>query len=176
MHIKIKSRSGSWWRAALAAVLMSIGAGTSHAQENGRTWIVLGEGFSQPPAVRAAQYLLREHGHTVSVDGVYGSQTRERVRRFQKARGLGESGIVSDTTWERLIVPVRRGSRGNAVRAVQSLLRALDAKDYRVTLDGVFSAQTERAVRRFQKAREIPADGLVGPVTWHEMVSIAGES
>lgn len=173
--MEIKVRSG-WWRVAAAAsvALASVGVGPVLAQ--GRDWIVLGEGYSQPPAVRAAQYLLREHGHTVSVDGKYGSQTRERVRRFQKARGLAESGVVDTQTWERLIVPVRRGSRGNAVRSVQSLLRSLEYKDYRVALDGVFSAQTERAVRRFQKTRELPVDGIVGPVTWHELVSLGGES
>src|SRR4051812_29184585 len=33
-------------------------------------------------------------------------------------------------------------------------------------IDGVFGAKTETAVKAFQKAREIPVDGIVGRVTW----------
>jgi hypothetical protein len=54
-------------------------------------------------------------------------------------------------------VVVKRGDRGAAVRQVQA---ALD-----VQVDGVFGAQTERAVKRFQKGKGIAVDGVVGPET-----------
>jgi peptidoglycan hydrolase-like protein with peptidoglycan-binding domain len=54
-------------------------------------------------------------------------------------------------------VVLKRGDRGAAVRRVQAKLR--------VSVDGVFGAQTEAAVKRFQKRRGLSADGVVGPLT-----------
>jgi resuscitation-promoting factor RpfB len=54
-------------------------------------------------------------------------------------------------------VVVKRGDRGAAVRKVQSALG--------VAADGVFGAQTERAVKRFQKRKRLTVDGVVGPDT-----------
>ena len=54
-------------------------------------------------------------------------------------------------------VVVKRGDRGSAVRSIQQELG--------ITADGVFGAQTERAVKRFQRRHELEADGIVGPLT-----------
>jgi len=52
--------------------------------------------------------------------------------------------------------------RGDEVKKVQE---ALKEANFRVTIDGVFGKETEEAVRQFQKARGLTADGIVGPVT-----------
>ena len=59
---------------------------------------------------------------------------------------------------------LKRGSYGPVVRDLQQALKALghDAG----SIDGIFGARTESAVRAFQQAREIPVDGIVGRVTW----------
>ncbi len=54
-------------------------------------------------------------------------------------------------------VTLREGDRGPAVAAVQRKLR--------LSADGVFGPQTDRAVRRFQRRRGLDADGIVGPIT-----------
>ena len=159
-------------RLALVAFLLAASSSPAWA----RAWEELGSGARNPPAaVRAAQYLLRAHGHAIEVDGRWGAQTREKVRRFQRLRGLRPSGRVDGATWERLVIPVRRGSRGSAVRGVQSLLRFLASGNgdprFSVALDGTFSAQTERAVRHFQRESGTPADGIVGPVTWASLIN-----
>jgi hypothetical protein len=77
----------------------------------------------------------------------------------------GGGGAVAPTTEEEkpaakkdaTTVVVKRGDRGTAVRQVQS---ALD-----IPADGVFGAQTERAVKRFQTRKGLAADGVVGPET-----------
>ena len=55
------------------------------------------------------------------------------------------------------------GSRGQEVRAVQQKLRELGF--YGGSVDGIFGAQTRRAVVAFQKSVGITADGIAGPKT-----------
>jgi peptidoglycan hydrolase-like protein with peptidoglycan-binding domain len=59
---------------------------------------------------------------------------------------------------------LQKGSDDPAVRDLQEALKVLGFDPGPV--DGVFGAQTESAVKKFQQAREIPADGVVGRVTW----------
>ena len=55
------------------------------------------------------------------------------------------------------------GSRGQEVRAVQQKLKSLGF--YGGSVDGVFGAQTKKAVVAFQKRVGITADGIAGPKT-----------
>jgi len=59
---------------------------------------------------------------------------------------------------------LKKGSNDPAVRDLQEALKALGHDPG--PIDGVFGAKTESAVKAFQEAREIPADGVVGRVTW----------
>ena len=59
---------------------------------------------------------------------------------------------------------LKKGSNDPAVRDLQEALKILGFDPGLV--DGVFGAQTESAVKKFQQARDIPADGVVGRVTW----------
>lgn len=59
---------------------------------------------------------------------------------------------------------LKKGSSDPAVRDLQEALKALGYDPG--TVDGIFGAKTEAAVRKFQEAREIPVDGVVGRVTW----------
>jgi putative chitinase len=58
---------------------------------------------------------------------------------------------------------LRRGSKGEDVARLQSLLRDLG---FGVAIDGDFGPGTEVAVSRFQSERGLEADGIVGPATW----------
>lgn len=53
---------------------------------------------------------------------------------------------------------LREGSKGTAVKLLQRILG--------VRQDGVFGPITEAAVRRYQHAAHLVADGIVGPMTW----------
>src|SRR5260370_11412875 len=59
---------------------------------------------------------------------------------------------------------LKRGSSDPAVCDLQQALKTLGHDPG--PIDGVFGASTESAVKAFQQAREIPADGIVGRVTW----------
>nr|WP_247874528.1 peptidoglycan-binding protein [Brucella sp. 10RB9213] len=58
---------------------------------------------------------------------------------------------------------LRRGMRGPSVANVQRALRA--AGFYHMSIDGIFGAGTEQAVRAFQRDHRLVADGLVGRKT-----------
>ena len=59
---------------------------------------------------------------------------------------------------------LRKGSTDPAVRDLQQAMKALGHDPG--PIDGVFGNATESAVKAFQREREIPADGVVGKVTW----------
>src|SRR3954468_9004040 len=159
---------------ALAGLCVPASATASDAAAS-RVLITRGAGYDRPHGsgqVRALQRRL----HAASVDpgpadGRFGPLTEAAVRRFQSARGLVVDGIVGPRTGPalRAPVPLARGAGGNAphgsgrVRALQRKLRALGAHPGPV--DGRFGPQTEAAVRRFQHARGLPADGIVGAQT-----------
>jgi peptidoglycan hydrolase-like protein with peptidoglycan-binding domain len=141
-------------------------------------WPLIRQGDQDHP-VRTLQDLLRARGHTVTVDGIFGPRTDAAVRDFQRQKGLGVDGIVGPNTWSALIVTVRQGSQGDAVRGVQEefQFRNLSGDPARgLQVDGIFGPKTHAAVRDFQQAlhHDIPSvtvDGIVGPVTWQALVS-----
>jgi peptidoglycan hydrolase-like protein with peptidoglycan-binding domain len=129
--------------------------------------------------VRSAQYLLRARGASLSVDGVFGARTRTAVVAFQRSRGLVADGVIGAQTWRSLIITVRLGSRGDAVRAVQDQINFRNLRDgHSVNVDGIFGPATRRFVIGLQQgfATEIsgfPVDGIVGPQTWPPLVNEA---
>jgi murein L,D-transpeptidase YcbB/YkuD len=136
------------------------------------------KGDQQHP-VQTLQHLLRARGQNLTVDGIFGPRTDAAVRAFQQQKGLAVDGIVGPNTWGALIVTVKKGSQGDAVRGVQEEFQFRNLSGDPGTglaVDGIFGPQTDAAVRDFQKAlhQDIPSvavDGIVGPVTWRALVS-----
>jgi peptidoglycan hydrolase-like protein with peptidoglycan-binding domain len=141
-------------------------------------WPLVRRGDQQHP-VQTLQYLLRARGHTVTVDGIFGPSTESAVRAFQQEKNLSVDGIVGPDTWSALIVQVKQGSQGDAVRGVQEefQFRNLSGDPSKgLQVDGIFGPRTDAAVRGFQQAlhADIPSvavDGIVGPITWRALVS-----
>ncbi len=65
---------------------------------------------------------------------------------------------------------LRRGDRGREVVDLQTRLQSLGLDLGERGIDGVFRAGTELAVKAFQQDLGLLADGLVGPITWREIV------
>lgn len=131
------------------------------------TWPTVARGQSGE-GVRTVQYLLRQAGQSLTVDGSFGPATEAAVKAFQQSRGLATTGVVAGSTWSALIVTVRNGSTGEAVKAVQS---QLNTRGYGLVVDGDFGSKTDAAVRDFQSKRGLAVDGVVGPMTWNKLVS-----
>jgi murein L,D-transpeptidase YcbB/YkuD len=145
-------------------------------------WPVLRQGPNSAwpkVTVRSLQYLLNAHGARLTVDGAFGSSTRKAVTGFQRAHHLKADGVADGATWRALIITVRKGSTGPAVRAVQDQINFRNGRNgHTLNVDGVFGAKTQAAVRAFQQGmaaeiRGFTVDGVVGPLTWQALVTEA---
>ncbi len=132
------------------------------------------------PEIKAIQYLLRSRGfYKAPIDGVFGAQTTKSVRAFQLKNGLKADGIVAAQTFSKLIRTLKRGDKGDAVRALQTLLREPMAEDgtrpfERFSVDGVFGSGTDNLLRNYQRewvgypeTNVLKSDGIAGPKTWY---------
>ena len=135
----------------------------------------------------------------VTVDGKFGAGTAAAVQRFQRYFGLTADGVVGRTTWQKLyevyndianrllsssLRPgeypgvLRTGSSGTAVRELQFYLYLMSAYESSippVSIDGKFGADTERAVRAYQRFAGLTVDGVVGRTTWNSLYGRASQ-
>lgn len=131
-----------------------------------RPWPLVKQGATQTTnwRVLAAQHLLRAKGFGIAADGSFGPASGAAVNAFQQTlRATYISTTVGQLDWPALIVTVRPGDHGEAVKAVQTLVPG------GLTVDGAFGVMTETAVRTFQTMFAPPSDGVVGPITWHAL-------
>ena len=141
-------------------------------------------------AVTKLQNRLKTLGYfTVSITGTYGELTKQAVISFQKAVGIpanGEAdqktqnklysssapaysrGKTSDSSVQKLSTQkpsktLKRGDTGEEVKALQTRLKELGYITGEV--DTTFGAGTEQAVKDFQTAAGLTADGVAGQGT-----------
>ena len=121
--------------------------------------------------VKALQHLLKFYNQTVTVDGVYGNQTKTAVANFQSIKGIPADGIVGAVTWNKLAenTAISTGSTGEAVKALQILLS--EKWGYSIAADGNYGPATKNAMVEFQKLYQIVGTGEVNPMTWQALIS-----
>ncbi len=136
-------------------------------------WPLTKKGDVEHP-VRTLQHLLRAQKQSVEVDGKFGPKTEAAVKAFQKSKKLSVDGQVGPKTWAAIVITVKKGSKGDAVRGVQEEFQFRNLSgdpDQGPQIDGIFGPVTDAAVRGFQDALDIAVDGIVGPITWRALVS-----
>ena len=119
--------------------------------------------------VKVLQRALKRAGYDAgTIDGIFGPEAA--VRAFQRANGLTVDGIVGPRTWAALAPYMeveeswlRKGDRGPEVQMLQLALERAGFSPG--ALDGIFGTRTDAAVRAFQRANGLQADGIVGPRT-----------
>ena len=167
----------------------------SNANANGQLNVnqVLRKG-SRGAQVKLLQNKLKAAGyHSGAVDGIYGSQTEQSVRRFQQAQGLAVDGIAGKQTLEALnringseAAPapspspsnptntvLKLNSKGQAVTKLQNDLKRLGFFAGNAT--GQYGAATEKAVRDFQRTYGLAVDGIAGPATLGKIAEVLAD-
>lgn len=176
---------------ALAVVLL-LQAGALHtsAFAAGYATLELGDTGSQVKSMQAALVTL---GYlTGNADGKFGDKTLEAVKSFQKGNGLNSDGKAGNQTLTALYNKAGTGGStttgtagttsnggslvyGNNGSAVQSLQTALTSLGYSTGgTDGKFGNATLKALKAFQKANNLTADGKAGGQTQAKLYALAG--
>ncbi|MBQ6539892.1 MAG: peptidoglycan-binding protein [Oscillospiraceae bacterium] len=111
-------------------------------------------------------------GNTSLTNNDNGGKVMRRTRKLNvvlgayrpkyKAASAAEGGV--DLTLPKL----KEGSRGDSVKALQILLNGYGFNCGDV--DGHFGPRTKAAVKKFQNARKIESDGVVGKDTWSKLL------
>ena len=106
-----------------------------------------------------------QNGGEIAV-GSYYNFPWDCVLRYRENDGEEGEKAAEETVQLRELPLLRRGSRGDAVRAAQYLLlcRGLTLPKYGA--DGDYGQETEDAVKEFQRLKGLEADGECGALTW----------
>lgn len=161
--------------------------------EPGDRTLFLNDPFLQGKDVQALQAALTKRGITVGTDGIFGPGTEAAVKTFQSAKRLTDDGVVGPVTWAQVLqpgesepestpppVPGKDYEPGDRTlflddpvlqgKDVEVAQEALNQQGITVGTDSVFGPSTEAAVKSFQAANNLTDDGVVGPVTWAQLL------
>lgn len=114
------------------------------------------------------------------ITGNFGEKTEAAVKRFQEENGLTADGVAGTKTLNAIAAAVARkggtpasggnagttlklNSQGTKVSQLQTDLKQLGY--YYADITGNFGERTEAAVKAFQKAKSLTADGVAGTKT-----------
>ena len=160
---------------------------------------------SRGDSVRVLQYFLsyisafNDFIPAVNIDGEYGNATLEAVKAFQRFKGLADTGVVNEETWNQIYyeyrnlleaspgnqgqivaqpypgIELRQGMSGESIRLIQEYLSFI-ALYFRaintVATTGYFGPGTAAAVRRFQSEFGLSPTGVVDEATWNRIALI----
>ena len=135
-------------------------------------------GFVEPLAAKFC------NGTTAVCEGLsqWGSQnlaqqgysSTQILRSYYGNVEIVNNAPVQDITSSYPGTPLRRGTTGPSVVTVQVMLNRISQNYPAIPkvsgVDGIFGAQTEAAVRKFQEVFDLTVDGIVGRATWYALV------
>ena len=134
-----------------------------------------------------------------NITGIFGKDTENTVKEFQKVFNLNPDGIVGKSTWyeikyiyngikrlneltsegvalEEVKLPfpkfIGEGDKGDSVKIIQYYI---DVISYfynnipKIKIDGIYGPKTKNAVIEFQKLFGLNPDGIVGNITWYNL-------
>lgn len=132
---------------------------------------------------------------SVIPDGIFGEETENAVRAFQRKFGFSETGVVDFEIWDRINeegkkalfvlsdpnqvisiknedLPLVIGQIGREVHTLNLMLRRLGELYLNFSFENTgdeFTAETEREVRKWQKVIGHDITGEVDKLTWNRL-------
>ena len=121
-------------------------------------------------AVVRLQVELKNAGYAPgTADGHFGSKTRAALEKFQRDEELEVTGEMNKATWaamDRSSMGIRGGAAARTDEQIKRMQQALIGLGYlNDKADGVYGSKTREAVRQYQKAYGLTADGSAGSKT-----------
>ena len=132
---------------------------------------------------------------SVIPDGIFGDETENAVRAFQRKFGFSETGVVDFEIWDRINeegkkalfvlsdpnqvisiknedLPLVIGQIGREVHTLNLMLRHLGELYSNFSFENIgdeFTAETEREIRKWQKVIGHEITGEVDKLTWNRL-------
>lgn len=109
--------------------------------------------------VKLLQCLLRRAGHKATITGRWNARTTRAVNSYRSSLGWSRTSQASRSVWTALLsrgstpIALKRGKTGEPVHRLQRSLRAAGQK---VTVNGIYDARTQSAVRAYRKRVGLP--------------------
>ena len=169
----------------IAAVLLFSGAAFGESYRTLRRGDVSDEVAVMKTALAAVGYSLEinntfdattealvrafQRSHGLTVDGIAGSGTLEKLYAEAAARGSGGAAATAQPAAQ---TSLRSGSSGEEVVRLQNALRAVG---YQITADGKYGSATVAAVTAFQRVEGLTADGVAGQETLTRLYARAAQ-
>lgn len=160
-------------------------------------WLVIGLSSEKSAKVKEIQTILKAGGfYEGQPDGILGDGTRKAIRQFQRKSRIKQSGLVDRQTidainkWKEVqsqsandlqlrneaLKGISTGSafefvwskdKAGKIKQVQTAL--VKAGYFKGKVDGRNGPRTRRALKAFQKAQGLAADGVAGEKTMKQL-------
>ena len=100
-------------------------------------------------------------------DNEFSDEFYHYMRDYQSQNNLVVDGIIGERTWRKIAskAPTTSTSKNKKSRETCAIQLLLNVK-----VDGIFGAKTKAAVREYQNANNLTADGVVGQATWKMLI------
>ena len=113
--------------------------------------------------------IITIEGNTATNNDANGGAVMRRTRKKSLIMAVARpkySDIVEAEPVTIELDKLRKGSKGNQVKALQTLLIGSGCSCGKSGADGVYGSGTLEAVKAYQKANGLTVDGIVGQKTW----------
>lgn len=179
---------------------------TATATDDATLWPTMRKNDSGQNVAQLQEMLIQLGYLSGTADGNYGTDTEKAVKAFQKANGLTQDGTAGPATQKKLFggsakaaptptpsptpkatkagatptpAPasssvLKVGSKGDEVKSLQQKL--IELGYLRGTADGIFGNKTAAAVKAFQTASKLTADGIAGRKTLSKLNSTSSSN
>jgi N-acetylmuramoyl-L-alanine amidase len=118
--------------------------------------------------------LNSRYGLNIRADDKFGNETKKALvialqteLNTQYQKGLKVDGIFGTNTYN-ACVSVKKGAKGNITWILQAILYC---RGYEIAVDGDFGDNTEKAVKQYQKAKDLTVDGVAGKNTFKSLLN-----